>query len=189
MLKFATREDDLFWARVISISTLFIAVVWLAQTFLPLRRQIQEKRQLVQRVEKDIELATTDIRRLKEEQINSAKQREELKTLLPRHAAGSATVWLPKLAREHFSLSNIPTGVIRLNTVVADEKYPGINHTYVSVEIPGATPEVIKALLLAGADLEERNPTIRFVDFIVNPDPLDPSTQTASLNLQALDRN
>ena len=189
MLKFSNREDDILWTRIISVATVFIALVWFTRTFVPLRREIREKTQLVQDIEKDIELQKTSIRRMEAAQIDSVKQVEKLQRLLPRHIEGTATVWLPKLTLQHFDHFRIKTGVIRLNRVIPNEKIPGISHIYESVEIPVAGPDDMKALLLAGAALEERNPTIRLVDFIVFPNPLDPKSQTASLNLEALDRN
>ena len=113
---------------------------------------------------------------------------KRLRDRLPQRARRNAAIWLPRLTEDHFARFQIATGQARLNTTRPDPVVPGILHVFESVEIPVANLEEMKALLMATAEIELRHPTIRLVDFIISPHPTDPSQQTVSLNLEALDR-
>ena len=182
-------DDDLYWARMILIATAIFVVAIIGKGLLPQRAQIQEHEFAIQGLRLEVAEAKKNHHELERLQRETIEQKQAVQNLFRLHAEGSAYVWLPKVAAEHFQRSQIATSSIRMNTTQPDAKIPGIVHAYAGVAIPLPDLSVkLKGLFLSVADLEERNPGLRVTDFSIIPSPDDPTQRTVCLNIEALDR-
>ena len=113
--------------------------------------------------------------------------RNELKRLHKAFPEGSATVWLPALTKEHFERFGIATLRIHLNGTEDKPGIPGYERGYWSVILPidEAGPKPAN-LFIAVAEIEQRNPFVRVLDFAISPDPKNSGGRVVSLNLSAL---
>ena len=186
----STIEDDLYWVRLITIASIVIGSIILLKGILPARASIHESVTALRAQHLQIENTIARTREIQAIQTDTTQKSARIQDTLSDHSEGSATIWLPRLAEEHFARFQIATGMIRLNTVQPDSLVPHVAHVFVGVEIPlPRLEEKLKPLLLTIAELEARNPTLRVVDFTITPNPDAPKERSAAINLEALDKN
>jgi hypothetical protein len=98
-----------------------------------------------------------------------------------------ASVWLPALVKEHFTRLGIAEPVVRLNMTEEESAIPGYERAFWFVSLPiDEAGRNIATILLGVADLDQRNPLVRVLDFAVQPDSDDPMRRVATFNLTIL---
>jgi hypothetical protein len=77
--------------------------------------------------------------------------------------------------------------LVRLNTTRDEPNISGCERDFLSVALPiDDAGRNIPNVIAAVADLDQRNPFVRVLDFAIRADPENPARRVGSLNLAAL---
>jgi hypothetical protein len=134
-----------------------------------------------------IEAALGAMKKVQAIEQQAARARVENQRLKSEQPAGSVLVWLPGRMEEHFSSFGISIAVSRLARVMDEPETPGYQRVYWVLGIPvEERNQKLPNLLFAVADIEDRNPYIKVIDFAIRPEPTDPRRRIATVNIAAL---
>lgn len=166
-----------------------LAAIWMlhARVLPSLIERESEALQAVSALNERIGRAQQTIAEIQARERDTVLVRSELQRLQKAFPAGAATAWLPTLAKEHFARFVIAARRIHLNGTQDEPGIPGYERGFWSVTLPvdEAGPIPVN-LFLAVAEIEQRNPYVRVLDFAIRPDPEMPGQRLMSLNLTAL---
>lgn len=152
-----------------------------------LRQQEAEILRDVADLSRRIDGAHKTIEEVRTQQKDAEASRIEWERLQDDHPAGSPMVWVPTLVRDQFARSGTAVLLTRLNTIQDEPNLRGYRRGFWSTALPiDEGGRNIPALLQGVADLEQRNPCVRVLDFTIRPDPENPGGRVALLNLTTL---
>jgi hypothetical protein len=172
---------------VFAVGTMLAAVLMYCQWIGPLKKRANDSQRRLVELRENLEPARETIQRVRTLEQKTAQARRELQGLKGDHPKGSALVWLPERAKEHFKQFGIAVTVIRLNTVQDEAGLPGYRRAYWGIGLPIENGEKsVNGLLLAVEQLERQNRFVRVIDFAIRPDVENPLLRTAAINIVAL---
>jgi hypothetical protein len=174
----------LFMAAVI-----LLPILMYFQWLVPLRKLNNNSRQMISDVTHRLEYVSKTTGKVREMEMNTAKPRNVLNSLLGNRPTGSELVWLPQMLKEHFSHFGLTVGIVRFNTTLPVDGLNGYKRTYYAVGIPlGTDGKNNLGLLLAMAELEAQHRYLKVLDFVIKTDEINPALFTAGFNIETLNR-
>jgi hypothetical protein len=176
------------WVHLGLIATcgLALAVAWEyhGEFIAPLRQREAETQREIADLSERLADARTTMAGIQAQEKDADRVRSELERLREELPKGAAMVALPEMVKGHFAKSGINVPLIRLNTTQDCPDLPGYAHGYWSVALPiGDAGPKVTAMLLAVAELEQRDPFLRVLEFAIRTDPENPGGRMGSLNL------
>lgn len=156
---------------------------WIAPLSLRAQDSVRKSAELRERLGSAVET----VREVKACEQELGKARTALGRLLGDCPRESVMVALPERVRQHFAQFGLPLGVIRLNATQDTPGLPGYQRVFWSMALPvSESDRNATGLLLAVAELEERNRFIKVLDVSLQPDAEDPLQRTAGINFMAV---
>lgn len=175
----------------VAVAGLALAVGWTfhGRSIAPLRQSEKDTMAEVVHLRASIKSGKITIAETRTEEQAARLSRRELERSKDDPSGKPPSVWLPALVKEHFTRLGIAGPVVRLNMTEEESGIPGYERAYWFVSLPiDEAGRNIATILLGVADLDQRNPLVRVLDFAVQSDPDDPTRRVAALNVAILSR-
>ena len=177
------------WPRWMAIGALVLAGgrVFQLQSIVPFRVQETAARRGVAELQGRIADARNAILQFRALEKDADRKRGELERLQGEPPASVVMVSFPERLKEHFSHFGLRVGVVRMNANLDEAGLPGYKRIYWSMALPiEKADRNITGLLLAIAELEQKDPGIKVIDFALQRDAEDARMRVANVNVSIL---
>lgn len=168
---------------------LALAAAWEchAQFIAPLKRLETETLRGIEKSTARLKRDRETIAKSQAQEAETDRIRRELDRLQAELPEGSAMVWLPGLMKEHFTRLGLAAPTVSLNSTQRDRAIPSHVRGFWFVGLPiENTGRKTWSLLHAAAELEQRNPFLRVLDFTIRADSEDSTRQQVVINVALL---